>query len=122
MTDYEIRLEKALEDKSKINDEIDFLRLQIKQEKKQAKWAKGSPVIKELMSQWPDARIDHGAGMTYVNLSFSVLDAPYEQRLPTPWEKIEERKVDRESVFSPILRAYRLKDSPVLIYATQTVR
>jgi hypothetical protein len=118
---YERRLADALAKQADLKHEIEFLRLQLKQEAKQCRWAKSSPVIKQFKAQWPDLRIDNGAGMTYLGLTFSVLDHDYEQHLPVGWVKFEER-IDSSLIGSPIQRTYKYSGIPALLYVTKAVR
>lgn len=120
MTDYERRLQEALTKQANIKEEIAFLRLQIKQEVKQTKWAKGSPDIKELSRLYPDLRIDNGAGTTYMGLTRSVLDVPVQ--LPAGWELFESHPQDPSTIGSPVVNKYRFKGLPALLYVTKAVR
>lgn len=121
MTNYEQRLQDALIKQEEVKNEIAYLRLQIKQELKQCRWAKGSPIIKQFQRQWPDLHIDNGPGITYLSLSFSVLDVNYEEHLPVGWEKFEERSIDSNALGSPILKTYRMKNVPALLYVTKAI-
>lgn len=118
MSDYETRLAQALTKAAALKDEIAYLRLQIKQEVKQAKWAKGSPIIKQFKACWPDVQIDNGAGLTYLSLKFGPLD-DYEPHL-VGWELFDSYRVD-ESLGSPIIKQYRMKGVPAVLYVTKHV-
>lgn len=120
MTDYERRLEEALEKQANLKSEIEFLRLQIKQERKQIRWAKGSPIIKQMKAQWPDLRIDNGAGMTYLGLTFRVTDPNPEPHLPG-WVLHETRR-DSDRLDAPIVDVYRYHGIPAMLYVTRNVR
>lgn len=120
-TTYESRLQEALEKQEKIKAEIDFLRLQIKQERQQTRWCNSSPFMKQFRKQWPDARIDNGAGLTYISLDFGVLDPNYEEHLPG-WELFDTTRIDPNSLGSPILRKYKFPGIPAHLYVTKAVR
>jgi hypothetical protein len=123
MTTYEQRLRDALIKQTAINNEITYLRLQIKQEAAQVRWAKTSPIIKGLKAQWPDAHIDSSPDRTYVSISLGVLDPnPDPLLLPFGWEKFEENQLSPGSLGSSVLSIYRLKGCPAYIYITKAVR
>lgn len=119
MTNYEQRLEAALKKQADIKDEIDFLRLQIKQEKKQEKWASRSPVISQIKAKFPDLRVDNGAGLTYLTMNFSVLD---QSELPQGWTLFDANPQDKQNLGSPIVERYKYPDVPAMLYITRQVR
>ncbi len=119
MTQYEERLQSALARLADDKAEVEFLKLQIKQEKKQAKWAKESPVLKQFKAQWPELTIDNGAGMTYLGLHFAAHEE-YEQHIPFGWECYDTRKV-HDGLGSPIVKIYRMRHVPALLYVTKAI-
>lgn len=120
MNDYESRLAVAVEKLAALKHEIAFFKLQIKQEKKQAVWAKGSPIIRQFKAQWPDLTIDNGAGLTYLGLKFGVTDE-YESHIPFGWECYETRTTGT-GLGDPVLKIYRSRGVPALLYVTKAVR
>jgi len=118
MTDYEVRLERAQKQLTEVKDQIEFLKLQIKQERKQARWAKGSPIIRDMKKRWPHLRVDNGAGTTYLGLDVGVLES---FDAPVGWELFD-RYPQNSSLGSPIVEIYRLRHCPANLYVTKHVR
>lgn len=116
---YAQRLEQALKKLVDTKNEIVFLRLQIKQEKKQEKWANGSPVIAQLKELFPELRIENGAGMSYLGLTFEVLDKAV---LPAGWSLFDSEPQDRNQIGSPINEKYKYTGIPAMLYVTRKVR
>ncbi len=117
-SDYATRLIDAQAKLEDLREHIVFLKLQIKQEKKQAKWAKESPTIKDLRAKYPHLRVDNGAGMTYLGLDVGVLEA---FDAPVGWERYDSRP-QNSSLGSPIVEIYRLRHCPAQLYVTKHVR
>lgn len=115
---YERRLASALEVLEKTKSEIDFLKLQIKEEKKQTRWAKGSPIIKDMVKRYPGLRIDNGAGLTYLGLDVQCTET---FNAPFGWECFETRRID-DSLGSPVLSIYKLRNCPAHLYVTKHIR
>ena len=118
-SEYETRLAEALEKQERIKHEIKFLRLQIKQERQQERWCKGSPDIKELCKQFPEHRIDNGAGLTYFAVDLSVLDAL--PALPDEWVAFDRHVIHPSSISSPVCTKYRKNGVPAHLYITKAV-
>ena len=98
-----------------IKAEIEFLKLQIKQEAKQVRWAKGSPGLKAILR---DKRIsaEHGAGMTYLAIHLSVLES---YAVPDGWEMVEQTR--QRNIGDPVCTKYRKQGFPALLYVTKEV-
>ncbi len=115
---YFDRLEQALKKQIELKHEIEFLRLQIKQENRQTKWAQSSPVIAHLKSLFPDLRIENGAGLTYLGLTFGVLDTA---TVPDGWTLWEAEPQDRNQIGSPMIEKYKYHGIPAMLYITRKV-
>ena len=120
MTDYEKRLHEALIQQQELKEAIAFLRLQIKQERKQERWAKTSPIIKQMKARWPSLRIENGAGCSYLGIALSAKDPGITPHLPE-WELLEQYAAYPSKLGSPIVTKYRMKGVPALLYVTQEV-
>lgn len=118
MSDYEVRLQTALIKQAGLKDEIAFLRLQIKQEKKQAKWAASSLTIRELKELFPEAKIDNGAGVTYISVDLSRTDL---RQAPGSWEQRDREVVFPNNIGSPVRCTYRMQGVPANLYITRAV-
>jgi hypothetical protein len=115
---YTERLEAALTMRSELAAEITFLRLQIKQERQQAKWAKGSQAVKDVLAVYPMAQIENGAGMSYITVKLACSDMLL---CPGGWSLHEQREVDPSKLNSPVLTTYRNHGVPALIYVVKQV-
>lgn len=120
-SDYERRLAECFEKQERIKSEIEFLKGQIKQEKKQARWCKGSPDIKALakLFSFTDCRIDNGAGLTYFAVDLTCLQVT--PALPDGWVEFERASI-HNNIGSPILRKFRKPGVPAHLYITKAVR
>lgn len=118
-SEYERRLAEALEKQERIKHEIEFLRGQIKQERQQERWCKGSTDIKALKKIFSEHRIDNGAGLTYFAVNLTCLQATPE--LPEGWIEFERHSIN-QNIGSPICRKFRKLGVPAHIYITKAVR
>lgn len=116
---YESRLAEALKKQEEIKHDIEFLRGQIKQEKKQARWCKGSPDIKTLCKLFPEHHLDNGAGLTYFGVELTCLQVT--PALPDGWIEFERTSL-HNNIGSPICTKYRKPGVPAHIYITKAVR
>jgi hypothetical protein len=117
MSDYTNRLANAEKKLEELKAEIAFLKLQIKQEKQQAQWAKGSEVLKSLLKVFPDATVENGAGCTYVTARVSVSD---KREVPEGWE-LRESKAESSNIGAPLHKLYRMPHTPVNLYVIKQV-
>lgn len=117
-SDYERRLIVAQELLERTKNEITFLKLQIKQEKQQERWAKSSPIIRDMKARYPGICIENGAGLTYLSMDVGVCES-FEP--PFGWE-CSHRDPQNSSLGSPIVETYHLRHCPANLYVTKHVR
>lgn len=115
---YEERLQNALQRQRDIKEEVAFLRLQIKQEKQQARWAKGSMDVTFIRSIYPHVEVENGAGCTYMSVKLTAADL---MLYPLGWEIVDMREVDDTRLNSPMLVKMRRVGVPALLYITKDV-
>ena len=118
MSSYARQLEEALEKQRQIKGDIEFLRLQIKQEKKQTAWCRKSPDIKALKKLIPNHRIDNGAGLTYFGVT---LECDERITLPDGWVHFDNEVCDTSTLASPVCKKYKKHGVPIHVYINQKV-
>ena len=118
LTDYTTRLATAIVAAAKIKDEIAYLKLQIKQEKAQTKWAKTSPQVKDLQAMFPGAEVQSDSSMTYISVHLPVSATV---NLPFGWELREQRAVNAVTLGSPVVSFYKTPRTPINLYITKAV-
>ena len=120
MSSYARQLEEALEKQRQIKGDIEFLRLQIKQEKKQTAWCRKSPDIKALKKLIPNHRIDNGAGLTYFGVTLECTDKRI--TLPDGWVQFDnEAWCNTNTLASLVCKKYKKHGVPIHVYITQKV-
>jgi len=115
---YERRLVEAQERLDKAKSEVAFFKLQIKQEKRQHRWASSNPEIKALLKQHPTMRCENGAGLTYLSIDVSVLDT---FEVPEGWQLFETSRRS-DSLGAPVCSIYHKTHFPANLYVTKHVR